>query len=297
VAAVWEALRPRQWTKNLIVFAGLLFSRHAESGSAVALAVLGFVAFCGLSSAGYLFNDILDAAADRGHPVKQQRPVASGRLHPSNAAATALVLTGAGLGLAAWINLEFGLIAFSYLLLNAFYTLGLKHIVILDVIVLALGFVLRAAAGAAAVRVPISPWLLICTFMLALFLAMSKRRHELVLLEADASAHRASLGEYSTYLLDQMISVVTASTVIAYSLYTLSPETVQRVGYWMVATVPPVLYGIFRYLYLVHQRGEGSDPDRILVRDLPLIAGILVWLAIVIVVLYWRPPGEWISPY
>ena len=199
----------------------------------------------------------------------------------------------------AWrLSVPLGWIALAYLILGVLYSLGLKRIVILDVIVLAVGFVLRAAAGAAAIEVEISAWLLICTLMLALFLGMSKRRHELVLLEENAGAHRASLSEYSPYLLDQMINVVTASTVIAYALYTLSTETGGSANsYLLVYTVPAVLFGVFRYLYLVHQRGEGSDPDRILVRDIPLIIDILVWLAIVVVVVYVLPVRGLSLPY
>jgi len=298
LAATWEALRPRQWTKNLIVFAGLLFAQQAGNVEAVAIAVLAFLIFCALSSAGYLFNDILDAPADRTHPVKQRRPIASGRLAAGNAAAVALVFASVGMALSLWINLRFGLIACSYVVLAALYSLGLKRIVILDVIILAVGFVLRAAGGAAAIDVPMSPWLLICTLMLALFLGLSKRRHELVLLEENAAAHRASLSEYSPYLLDQMINVVTASTVIAYALYTLSTETGGSANsHLLVYTVPAVLFGVFRYLYLVHQRGEGSDPDRILVRDIPLIIDILVWLAIVVVVVYVLPVRGLSLPY
>lgn len=298
MAALWEALRPRQWTKNLIVFAGLLFAQQAGDIQAVAVAVLAFVIFCVLSSAGYLFNDTLDAPADRTHPVKQRRPIASGRLAVGNALAVALVFASVGMALALWINLRFGLIALAYIALAALYSLGLKRIVILDVIILAVGFVLRAAGGAAAIQVPMSPWLLICTLMLALFLGLSKRRHELVLLEEGAAAHRASLSEYTPYLLDQMINVVTASTVITYALYTLSTQTGGPANsHLLVYTVPAVLFGVFRYLYLVHQRGEGSDPDRILVGDLPLIIDIVVWLAIVVVVLYVVPSGGLLSPY
>ena len=289
LAAV-EAVRPKQWIKNLIVFAAIIFGRHIGDRSMVETALVAFALFCLLSSSVYLINDSLDARRDRQHPKKRFRPIASGRLPVSYAVALAAILAVVGVGLSFWVNLGFGLLALTYLVLETSYSFFLKHIVIVDVMTIAIGFVLRAAGGGAAIDVVISPWLLVCTVLLALFLALSKRRHELVLLEGNAQAHRRSLSEYTPYLLDQMINVVTASTVVSYSLYTMSPETVGKFHTHALAyTIPFVIFGVFRYLYLVHQKGEGGDPERIPVTDKPFIINIALWLATVAVVLYWHP--------
>jgi 4-hydroxybenzoate polyprenyltransferase len=299
MSALIESLRPRQWTKNLIVFAGVIFARKLGDWESVLLSFVAFAIFCFLSSSTYLINDLADAPRDREHPSKRHRPIASGRLAPSAAwgAAGALVLLSGALALSldrigparGGINLVFLLIALGYYLLNLAYSFALKHVVIVDVFCVAVGFVLRAAAGAVAIRVEISDWLLVCTILLALFIALSKRRHELVLLEEGAGGHRRSLSEYSPYLLDQMIAVVTASTVMAYALYTMNAETVQKVGSsHLVYSVPFVLFGIFRYLFLVHRRQEGGSPERVLVSDPPFIVNILLWLAAIGIVLYWR---------
>jgi len=288
--AAIEAVRPKQWIKNLIVFAALIFGRHISDRSMVETALVAFALFCLLSSSVYLINDSLDARRDRQHPKKRFRPIASGRLPVSYAVALAAILAVVGVGLSFWVNLGFGLLALTYLVLETSYSFFLKHIVIVDVMTIAIGFVLRAAGGGAAIGVVISPWLLVCTILLALFLALSKRRHELVLLEDNAQAHRRSLSEYTPYLLDQMINVVTASTVVSYSLYTMSPETVEKFDTHALAyTIPFVIFGVFRYLYLVHQKGEGGDPERIPVTDKPFIINIALWLATVAVVLYWQP--------
>jgi 4-hydroxybenzoate polyprenyltransferase len=255
--------------------------------------VAAFCLFCLLSSSVYIINDLLDAEQDRQHPTKKERPIASGRLSPPTAIAAAAALTAVGIGLAFAVSVAFAVVSIVYLVLNLLYTYSLKHLVILDVLSIAMFFVLRAAAGAEAIAVPISHWLLICTVLLALFIALSKRRHELVLLEENASSHRASLTEYTPYLLDQMIAVVTASTLMAYILYTVDARTVSEVGSTrLLYTVPCVIYGILRYLYLVHQKGEGGDPDRIVVSDRPFIINMLVWAAIAAAVVYWHwPPG------
>jgi len=287
--ALLEAMRPRQWTKNVFVFAGIIFARKLLDAASLRESAAAFLLFCLLSSSVYIINDLLDAEQDRQHPTKRNRPIASGRLSRSLAVVAALVLGGAGLGLSLKLTVGFAITAIVYFALNLLYTFVLKHLVILDVLSIAVFFVLRAAAGAEAIAVPISHWLLICTVLLALFIALSKRRHELVLLEDDASSHRASLIEYTPYLLDQMIAVVTASTLMAYILYTVDIRTVSEVGSdRLIFTIPCVIFGIFRYLYLIHQKGEGGDPDRIIVSDRPFLVNLLIWAAIAAAVVYRR---------
>jgi len=286
-ANLLAALRPSQWTKNLFVFAGLIFGEELFNPAAVTQAVLAFAIFCTLSGVVYLINDIRDREADRLHPLKSARPIASGALSVRSAGVAAFVLGGVGLAAAFGINTAFGLVALSYVALLSLYSALLKHHVILDVLTLSGGFVLRAAAGAVAIGVPFSRWLLLLTLLLALFLALSKRRAELVALADDASGHRRSLAEYSPYLLDQMIGVVTASTLLAYAFYTISPDTVQRFGTEdLIFTVPFPLYGIFRYLYLVHRRDGGGNPSEHLLTDVPLLTCVALWGVAVILILY-----------
>lgn len=290
-AHLLRSLRPRQWTKNLLVFAGLIFGEKLRDEQSVLLAVAAFGVFCLLSSTVYLINDVRDRHADRLHPRKSLRPIASGALSVGTATVAASVIAGAALIGAFWIGTGFGLVAVTYLVALGSYSFSLKHIVIVDVLTLAGGFVLRAAGGALAVGVEFSHWLLLLTLLLALFLALSKRRAELVTLATDATGHRKSLGEYSPYLLDQMIGVVTASTLLAYAFYTISPETVQKFGTdRLLWTVPFPLYGIFRYLYLVHQRDGGGNPSDTLLEDRPLLACVALWGLSVIAILYgpWR---------
>lgn len=280
-------LRPEQWTKNLLVFAGLMFGGRLLNPSALADAIGAFVAFCALSSAVYIFNDLADREADKQHPLKCMRPVASGQLSVATAAIVGCALAGVALASATLMQPELGLVAAAYLVLLLLYSAALKHFVIIDVLVIAAGFVLRAVAGAVAVSVPISHWLLVCTTLLALFLALSKRRHELTLLGDGATGHRRILEEYSPYLLDQMIAVVTASTLVAYTLYTTDAETAARLGSRRLGlTIPFVLYGIFRYLYLVHQKRGGGSPSTMLVTDRPLLACVALWAFSVAVILY-----------
>ena len=282
-----EALRPRQWLKNGIIFAGLIFSQNLFDLRQALLAVAGFLLFCALSSSVYMINDLGDLERDRVHPTKRLRPLASGRLPLTAAYVAAPVLAVAGLALSFVLRPEFGFLALGYFVLNIAYTYWLKHIAIVDVMSIAIGFVLRAVAGAEAIAVIISPWLLICTIFLALFIALAKRRHELLVLEAGAGDHRVSLAHYSPYLLDQMIAVVTASTVISYVLYTVWPDTVAKFGTSnLVYTTPFVIFGIFRYLYLVHQREEGGAPERIPLTDAPMLVNLALWLAAVGVILY-----------
>ena len=283
------SLRPGQWTKNLLVFAGILFGRRLFEPVAAARALAAFAIFCGLSGAVYLLNDVADRDADRQHPLKKSRPIASGVVPVPVALASAAVLSAAGLGFAFRIGVPLGLTATSYVALQAAYSHVLKNIVILDVLTIAIGFVLRAVAGALAVDVEISHWLFVCTILLALFIALAKRRHELVMLADGAVNHRRILGEYSPYLLDQMIGVVTASTLISYIFYTISPETIEKFGTaWLGLTIPFPLYGIFRYLYLVHRREGGGSPADLLLTDRPLLACVALWALAVAVIIY-RP--------
>ena len=286
-ALLATSLRPEQWTKNLLLFAGLLFGGRLLELDAVITAMAGFAIFSALSGATYLLNDIWDREADRRHPLKQTRPIASGQLDISTGAWSAAILIAGAIGTAWLLSPRLAGIAAAYVGLLFFYSTTLKHVVIVDVLAIAGGFVLRAVAGAIAVDVPIGSWLLVCTTLLALFLALSKRRHELVLLGEDASRHRPSLEHYSPYLLDQMIAVVTASTLIAYTVFTTSPDTAQRLGTSrLVFTVPFVLYGIFRYLYLVHQRLGGGSPAEMLLTDRPLLLCVALWAWAVMLLMY-----------
>ena len=272
-------LRPRQWTKNLLVFAALLFAHKATDPQAVVEAIEAFFVFCLVAGSIYLINDALDVEQDRLDPIKRERPLAAGRLSVPVAVTTAIVLILAGLAGAYYVSGVLLLkVMLAYVGINLLYSGFLKHIVIIDVFAIASGFVLRAVAGAAAIHAEISPWLIICTLLLALFLALAKRRGELMTLGAEASNHRASLAEYSPELLDQMISVMTASTLMSYALYTISERTVDLIGSTnMIYPVPFVIYGIFRYLYLVHQKGVGGHPDRALLRDWPLMVNLLLY--------------------
>jgi 4-hydroxybenzoate polyprenyltransferase len=283
------ALRPSQWTKNLLVFAGLLFGMRLFVPWAVARAVAAFVIFCALSGVVYLVNDIFDRASDRRHPIKARRPIASGALSVQAATVSAIAIAAAALAASLALGWSFALVAGAYLALQGLYSSSLKHVVIIDVLTLSLGFVLRAVAGAVAVNVEFSHWLLVCTILLALFIALNKRRHEITLLADNAATHRPILGEYSEYLLDQMIAVVTASTLISYVFYTISPETQEKFGtQWLGLTIPFPLYGIFRYLYLVHRREGGGSPSELLLTDRPLLVCVALW-AIVVAAIIYRP--------
>ena len=286
LAAIVVSLRPRQWVKNLFVFAGLIFAQRLFTPAAwVALAA--FAIFCGLSGAIYLFNDVADRERDRLDPRKRVRPIAAGRLPVGVAIGTGVVLVMGGLVLAALLSRAFFLTAFAYVILLIAYSVWLKHIVIVDALVVAGGFVLRAVAGAVVIDVEMSGWLLICTILLALFLALGKRRYEYVALDQDAVRHRPILAEYSPALLDQMIAVVTASTVTAYALYTMSPETVAKFHtHWLPATLPFVLYGIFRYLYLLYQRRLGGNPSELLLSDRALLINTICWICAVLLIIY-----------
>jgi 4-hydroxybenzoate polyprenyltransferase len=281
------SLRPSQWAKNLLVFAGLLFGLRLFEPTAVGRAVAAFGIFCLLSGVVYLINDVADRDIDRQHPHKAKRPIASGALSVAAALTSAFVLGLIALIGAFALGPRFFIVAAFYLALLALYSGALKHIVIIDVLTIAVGFVLRAVAGAVAVDVDISHWLLVCTILLALFISLAKRRHELLLLAHGAANHRPILGEYTPYLLDQMIAVVTASTLIAYVFYTISPETEQKFGtHWLGLTVPFPLYGIFRYLYLVHLREGGGSPADLLLTDRPLLVCVTLWALSVVLIIY-----------
>ena len=287
--ALLQALRAHQWIKNLFVFAPLLFSQNLTNTPLLLAAARAFVAFCLISSAQYVFNDIRDVEEDRAHPVKRRRPLASGRLKLGAAVALLLGMALGGFAVAATVNRTFLLVAAGYFVLQVLYTVWLKHVVILDVFIIAAGFVIRVVAGGVAIGVEISSWLLICTMLLSLFLALGKRRHELTLLQEDATSHRPILHEYNPYLLDQMISVVTASTFVAYCLYTISAETVEKFGTKdLIFTIPFVLYGIFRYLYLIHQKKEGGTPEALVIRDKPLLLDIFLWVVTAAAILQLR---------
>ncbi len=287
VALIIRSLRPAQWTKNLFVFAGLVFGKRLTDAGAVGAAIATFGIFCALSGAVYLYNDVSDRAADQAHPLKRFRPIASGRLSTRVALVTAAGLGGSAVGAAWLISPTLALVSGSYLAFLLLYSAVLKHIVIADVLTIAFGFVLRAVAGAVAVAVPISDWLLMCTTLLALFLALSKRRHELTLLADSAGGHRPILEEYTPYLLDQMVGVVTASTLVAYAFYAISADTAENLGTdRLILTVPFVLYGIFRYLYLVHQKHGGGSPAELLLTDRPLLACVGLWIVTLVLLLY-----------
>ena len=273
--------RPKQWTKNGFVLAGLVFSAAALQISSVVSALLAFVAFCALSGAVYAGNDVLDVKEDRLHPLKRSRPVASGEVSARSAVLFAAVLAVGGIVLCFAIDLGVGIAGVGYLLLQAVYTTVLKHMAILDVMSIASGFVIRALAGVAAVGSPVSPWLIVCTGLLTLFLGFSKRRHELATLGGGAAGHRRNLRDYSVPMLDEMMNIMMSATIIAYVLYTFTVYD----DVYMMSSIPFVIYGVFRYMLLVHRDG-GDNPDVLLVRDRPLQITLLLWLAVVMTVIY-----------
>ena len=286
-ASLFLALRPAQWTKNLIVFAALIFGQRLLDVGSVVRAAVAFVVFCALSGVVYIVNDVVDRGG--GSPAPAEAAPADRRRAPVGelALATARCAAAGALLASLWLGPAFLVHAAAYVLLQVAYSLWLKRQVILDVLTIALGFVIRASAGGAAIDVPVSQWLLVCTILLALFLALAKRRHEIALLGEDAARHRAILGEYTPYLVDQMIAVVTASTLMGYAFYTVSSDTVERFGtQWLGLTLPFPLYGIFRYLYLVHRRNQGGSPTEMLLADRPLLLCVALWGATTIALIY-----------
>jgi 4-hydroxybenzoate polyprenyltransferase len=276
--------RPKQWTKNGFVLAGVVFAEKAIEAFPVASALLAFLAFCALSGAVYATNDVLDVEEDRKHPIKRRRPVASGEISLRSAMVFAAVLAALGLALGFAVDAGVGIAGAAYLCLQAVYTPVLKHTAILDVMSISAGFVIRALAGVEAVGSPISPWLIVCTALLTLFLGFSKRRHELASLGDGAISHRKNLRDYSVPLLDEMMNIMISATIIAYALYTFFAYK----NYYMMASIPFVVYGVFRYMLLVHRNG-GGNPDTLLLRDRPLQITLLLWLVVVGVVIYIIP--------
>jgi len=275
------SIRPLQWYKNLIIFIAIVFSQNITSVSMWIDSITAFIIFCLLSGSVYLINDIIDIEKDRQHPNKRKRPIASGKLKRSQASFVALLLVIASFYCAFLLNALFGLVSVFYFVLFLMYSIWLKHTVIVDVLTISIGFVLRAIAGAIAIAVIISPWLVICTFLFALFLALGKRRHELVLLGNNASNHRKILDEYSVPMLEQMISITTSSLIVSYSLYTFLTD-----NYYMMFTIPFAIYGLFRYLHMVHSSEFGGEPE-MLFKDRPTLINMVAWMTFTIFILYY----------
>jgi 4-hydroxybenzoate polyprenyltransferase len=283
---LFKTLRPKQWSKNLFIFAALIFDGKLFQFAPLTRTLAGFVLFCLLSSLVYIVNDLVDIEKDRQHPIKRSRPLASGQLPPRVAIVAALIIGATCVPLSFALDPYFGLIAAVYVILMIAYSFFLKHMVIVDVMTIAAGFVLRVVAGVVLVHVErFSPWLYVCTTLLALFIAVGKRRNELTLLKDNANAHRTILNEYSLSFIDEMISIISAATLIAYSLYTFSAENLPA-NHAMMLTTPFVLYGLFRYLYLIHVKGEGGAPEEVVVRDRPLIVSVGLWAGAVVLILY-----------
>jgi len=274
-------MRPEQWLKNGFVLAPIVFSGLIGDADAWLRTALAVVAFCAASSAVYLVNDVIDREADRSHPIKKNRAIASGEVSVTTALVVAVVLVAAAAAVAVWLGGWFPAVLAAYVLLVLLYSALLKRAVFLDVLVVAAGFVLRVVGGAVAINVPVSAWILVVAYLLALYLALGKRRSELVLLGGEAGNHRMVLGHYTLPMVDQAISVVLGATVLAYALYTVAPDTVAKVGSeGLLATVPIVLYGLFRYLFLLHRHELGGSPTRALLTDRPLLVCVVVWLAV-----------------
>jgi len=275
-------LRPKQWLKNLFVFAALVFSRNAFDKDLLGLTVAAFFLFCILSSGVYVLNDIMDQERDRSHPVKKNRPIAAGRISVGMAWLYGSLLLAAALAGSFLVAPALGVVSLFYLLLMLAYSLYLKELVILDVFTIAAGFILRVVAGAAATGVYLSPWLILCTAFLALFLALGKRRHELQLLSASAGEHRPALENYSLVFIDQMVAVAASATILSYSLYTFLAPTSQL----FMVTIPFVIYGLFRYLFVVYRQDGGGAPEEVLLRDCPLQMTVLLWIIACFLILY-----------
>jgi 4-hydroxybenzoate polyprenyltransferase len=287
IGALFWSLRPKQWPKNLLVFAGLVFSLRLFNLTDFLRSFGGFVAFCLLSGAVYIVNDLADVEKDRLHPLKRLRPIAAGRLKPGAARVAAVVAAIVALAGGFALDWRFGVVGLAYFLLEVAYSFRLKHVVVLDVMTVSAGFALRAVAGTVLVHVTLSSWLFVCTILFALFISLAKRRHELVSLLDGGAGHRAVLENYSEPLLDQMMAVATSATVIAYCLYTIAPETVAKFGtHSLMLTVPFVLYAVYRYLYLVYRREMGGAPEQALLGDWPLLVDVLLWMASVVAVIY-----------
>ena len=292
LAAYLQCLRPAQWTKNLVVLAAVVFSRDLFVGSLALISLEALGIFCLLSGAVYVINDLKDLEADRRHPAKRHRPLASGALAPRVALGGVIAILAAAAAIAVALGPSFALTAAAFLAVNLLYTTVLKQVVLLDVIFIALGFVLRAIAGVELIRpiaaqVTLSPWLLVCTFFLALFLGFGKRRQEIVVHPEQATAQRTVLRQYSVELLDALTTLCAGTTLVAYAIYTIWPATVDKVhSQGLLYTVPFVAYGLFRYLWLVRVLDRGEDPSQVLVRDVPLLVNVGLWALAVSIVLY-----------
>lgn len=287
---LFKLARPIQWIKNGIVLAPLVFAGEAGHIGKVQQALLAAIIFCLLSSALYIVNDIIDRDKDKQHPVKRYRPIASGQASVGGALGLSSLLLIAAAAAITFLPPAFAVATAVFVVLNIVYTFALKNFVILDVMSIALSFVLRAYAGAMAIEVTASTWMLINTFLLALFLAFGKRRHELVLLASEAASHRQILSKYSPYLLDQLIAIATTSVVVMYMLYSFSSEVSEKLNTdKLYVTIPFVVYGIFRYLYLIHKEEKGGSPTNVMFDDKPILLTVMFWMLSVYIVLYWRP--------
>ncbi len=285
---LFQSLRPHQWIKNGFIIVPLFFAQKIFHYPSLLQCLQAVIIFCITSSSVYLINDLIDIESDRRHPLKRHRPLAKGLISPTLAVSTAIALLLLSLVLGALIGTEFFLVLFTYLLIQILYNYRLKEIVILDVFCVSGGFFLRVIAGCVAIQVAISLWLIICSILISMFLALAKRRHELTLLgQADAENHRKVLSAYSPYLLDQMIGVIAAATLLSYMLYCISLETIQKFHTdHMIYTFPFVLYGIFRYLYLIHHKNRGGSPEKVFVTDLPLLLSVILWCVASVLIVY-----------
>lgn len=280
VSGLFRLLRPKQWTKNLLLFAALLFSFEEIRTETILATLLGFILFSLVAGCVYILNDFVDRDRDRQHPVKRYRPMASGQVNPSHALLFGIILLILSVGTAFMMNPLFGVLCIVYFLLNVSYSFVLKHLVILDMMTIAAGFVLRAIAGGVLIHVPFTPWFLICTMLLSLFLAIGKRRNELTLLEGNTGSHRKVLDNYSITLLDQFNTIVTTATIISYSLFTFTSDRTIH----LMWTIPLVIYGMFRYLYLIHMKNQGGSPDRVLFEDKPILITVMLYVISVITI-------------
>jgi len=280
-----RTLRPRQWVKNVFVFAALVFDQKLTNGLLLGKTILAFVLFCMISSTVYIINDLADVEKDKLHPKKRRRALPSGQLKPWFAILAAVGILAVCLPFSFWLNPYFGAIVLGYFLLNVAYSFALKHIVIVDVMVVAAGFVLRVAAGAPVAEARVSPWLYMCMTFLALFMAIGKRRQELILLAGGAESTRKTLNEYTVEFIDEMINLVTTGAVISYSLYTFSAPNLPS-NHMMMLTIPFVIYGIFRYQYLVHVKGEGEAPEMLLYTDMPLLLDVILCGIAIVLIMY-----------
>ena len=287
IRSIWITLRPRQWVKNIFLFVGLVFSQNLFQIDLFIKVCEGFLVFCLAASSIYVFNDIHDRESDRRHPEKYRRPLAQGSLLVSEAYMVSMVLAAVALMLAFMMDRTFLLILLAYFVLNLAYSLKIKQVVILDIMFIASGFVLRILAGTTLAGVNPSDWLVICTITLSLFLGFSKRRNELVLMGENAGTQRKVLKEYSIHFLDQMISMVTACSVMSYILYTVSPETVGRFGTKnLMFSIPFALFGVFRYLYLIYLKKKMGDPIDLILKDFPFLLNILLWISAIMIIIY-----------